>query len=198
MHCKSLQNLGIWGFHPSTARCHRCPLLPLSSCFWVFGDFIRPPLSITSTLLPHAIQPGFYSNEWQCADHLTKTVLLYVHEDTCHAYFTLIKPSIPGCTQPSLPPTSTMPRLSETLLVAFILLPWLLVNGLDGLTPAFDYKPAPRNAVIRGLLVSRQGVCSAGFVGCEATGCCPTGWNCCSGSSFPPTVLFFFQVPLLT
>jgi len=72
------------------------------------------------------------------------------------------------------------------LLVAFTLLPSLFVNGQLRQTSSF--KPVRRNSVLRGLLVSRQGVCDPGFVGCEATGCCPVGWNCCvDGNCCDPT-----------
>ena len=46
--------------------------------------------------------------------------------------------------------------------------------------------------MLKGLLVSRQGLCDPGFVGCEATGCCPVAWNCCVGSSPFFFFLFFF------
>jgi len=73
------------------------------------------------------------------------------------------------------------------LLVAFTLLPSLFVNGQE-LHSTSNFKPVRRNSVLRGLLVSRQGVCDPGFVGCEATGCCPTGWNCCvDGNCCDPT-----------
>ena len=83
-----------------------------------------------------------------------------------------------------------MRGFSESLLlVAFTLLPSLFVNGQLHQTSSF--KPVRRNSVLRGLLISRQGVCDPGFVGCEATGCCPTGWNCCVGSSIHSQLFFF-------
>jgi hypothetical protein len=112
----------------------------------------------------------------------------------------LIKPSSQAVsTQPilNLPTTSTMRRFTEVLLlVACTLLPSLLVNGLQDseLLPTVNYKPQVglqrRNTVIRGLLVSRQGLCNPGFFVCEAIGCCPTGSSCCMGLSLPPTILF--------
>ena len=94
-----------------------------------------------------------------------------------------------------LPPliTSTMRGFAEVLLlVACTLIPSLFANGLQGLLPTINHGRGRRNAVIRGLLVSRQGICETGFVVCEAIGCCPIGWNCCDGSSLPPT---FFLLP---
>ena len=87
-----------------------------------------------------------------------------------------------------------MPRFSKVLLlVSFTLLSSLFVNGIQELSPTVNYKHSRRNGVIRGLLVSRQDVCDPGFVGCEATGCCPVSWNCCISSSFPSTISFFFK-----
>lgn len=94
-------------------------------------------------------------------------------------------------------PTSTMQRLTEVLLLAACMLfPALFVNGLQGIQPTVKYQPVRRQAVIRGLLVLRQSLCPNGFNECEAIGCCPLGWNCCSGSSLLSNNIFFlFGVP---
>ena len=88
-----------------------------------------------------------------------------------------------------------MPRFSEVvlLLVSFMLLPSLFVNGLQELRPTVNYnlKLTRRNAVIRGLLFSRQLECDPGFNVCETISCCPLAWNCCSSSSFPSTLPSF-------
>ena len=84
-----------------------------------------------------------------------------------------------------------MPRFSEVvlLLVSFTLLPSLIVNGFQELSRTVNYKYTRRDAVIRGLLFSRD--CSPGLNVCEIVGCCPASWECCAGSSYPSTILSF-------
>ena len=138
------------------------------------------PLSIASV-----VDHSGFNSKWMTEelDHLSKTV----HEDTCHVPF---KAFIWQCktflsrlysTKSPRSQTSTMRRFTEVLLlVACTFPPSLFINGLLLLSPTVNYTPEPRNAVIRGLLVLRQGACP-GSVECGTTGCCPVGWSCCSG-----------------
>ena len=90
-------------------------------------------------------------------------------------------------------PRTTMRQFRFTevlLLVACTLLPPLFVDGLQVLHSTVKYNGQRKDAVIRGLLVTRQHFCSTGYFICESTGCCPTKWHCCRGLSLPPTFEF--------
>ena len=144
------------------------------------------PLAITSGFLPQAI-PGPNQINYKVDSDTSTICNVNFHEYNAYKtfrYWFYTSESI-------LLTTSTMRGFSEAtlsvLLVAFTLrvVPSLFVNGQ--LRPTSNYKPARRSTVIRGLLVTRQDYCQPGFDLCESIGCCLTGWNCCIGSSLPPT-----------